>query len=84
MVVMVKVELAFPPVLVSELGLNVGVAPTGAGALNVRLSGELQELLFPLKLTVTVYVAVLPGNTVELLGFNVTVLGFESVNVFCA
>jgi hypothetical protein len=69
--------------LVRELGLNAE-SPRPGRVVNVRLSGEVQELPFPLKFTVTVYVAVLPGNTVKLLGFNVTVLGFESVNVFCA
>src|SRR6266571_1123488 len=50
-VVMVKVELALPPVLVREVGLNTGLAPVGgAGAM---LRGDVQELPFPLKFTVT-------------------------------
>ena len=55
LVVMVNVELASPPVLIRGLGLNpLVVVPTGAGDVNARLSGEVQELLFPLKFTVTV------------------------------
>ena len=51
-VVIVSVEVAFPPVLVIEVGLNEAVAPVGNGV--VTLNGEVQELLLPLKFTVTV------------------------------
>ncbi len=83
-VLMVRVELTFPgPTLVTELGLNDAVAPVGRA--DVMLSGEVQELPLPLKLTVTVYVAELAGATgLGDCAPTVTVLGFESVKVFCA
>ena len=69
----------------TDAGLNDGVAPEGKPP--VTLKGDVHELPLPLKLTVTVYVAVPPGAIVLLAGerpVTVTVLGFESVNVFCA
>lgn len=51
-VVMVRVEVAFPPVLVTEVGLNDALVP--AGKAELMLNGEVHELPFPLKLTVTV------------------------------
>jgi hypothetical protein len=80
---MVKVDVALPPVLVTELGLNEAVAPVGSAVVTLR--GEVHELPLPLKLTVTVYAVELPGATVlGDWGPTVTVLGFESVKVFCA
>ena len=82
-VLMVSVEVALPPVLVTELGLKDAVAPAGSAVLTLR--GDVHELGLPLKFTVTGYEAELPGPT----GFgdcvpSVTVFGFASVNVFCA
>ena len=71
------------PVLVTDEGLNDAVTP--AGRPPVMLNGDVQEVLLPLKLTVTRYAAEPPGMT--LAGEEaptVTVLGFESVNVICA
>ena len=73
-------ESAFPPVLVTEEGLNVAITPLGR--LEVMLKGDVHESPFPLKLTVMVYVAELPATT----GFGdcaptVTVFGLASVNV---
>ena len=50
-VVMVKVEVTFPPVLVTVGGLKEADAPAGNALLTLRV--ELQELPFPLKFTVT-------------------------------
>ena len=50
-----------PPVLVTEVGLNDAVAPAGSAVVTLR--GEVHELPLPLKFTVTVYVAELPGAT---------------------
>ena len=58
-VLIVKVELTLPPVLVTELGLNEAVAPVGRP--EETLNGDVQELPLPLKFTVTVKVAELPG-----------------------
>ena len=58
---MVSVELTLPPVLVTEVGLNDAVAPAGSAVVTLR--GEVHELPLPLKFTVTVYVAELPGAT---------------------
>jgi hypothetical protein len=49
-VVIVRVDVTFPPVLVTELGLNEALAPVGSAV--VTLSGDVQELPLPLKLTV--------------------------------
>ena len=82
-VVIVKVALTFPPVLVTEDGLNDALAPAGS-ALDT-LKGEVQELPLPLKLTVIAYVELLPGAIgVGVCVPTVTVFGFASVNVFCA
>jgi len=58
---MVSVEFTLPPVLVTELGLNDAVAPEGSAV--VMLRGEVHELPLPLKFTVMVYAAELPGAT---------------------
>ena len=60
-VAMVRVEFTLPPVLVTELGLNDAVAPTGSAVVTLR--GEVHELPFPLKFTVTVNAVELPGAT---------------------
>jgi hypothetical protein len=49
-VVIVNVEAAFPPVLVTEAGTKVAVAPVGKAVVTLR--GEVQELPEPLKFTV--------------------------------
>ncbi len=49
------------PVLVNEDGLNVATAPAGRAVIMLKLT--VQELLLPLKLTVTVYVAEFPAFT---------------------
>ena len=81
-VVSVSVEVVFPPVLVTELGLKEAVTPVGN---KDALSGDVHELPFPLKFIVIVYDADEPAIT----GFGdwvptVTVLGFASVKVVCA
>ena len=53
-VLIVKVEVAFPPVLVTEEGANVAVAPVGSDGGVWMLNGDVHELPFPLKFTVTV------------------------------
>jgi hypothetical protein len=60
-VLIVSVEVALPPVLVTELGLNKALAPAGSAV--VTLNGEVHELPLPLKFTVTVYAVELPGAT---------------------
>jgi hypothetical protein len=60
-VLMVSVEVALPPVLVSDPGLKDAVAPAGRAVVTLR--GEVHELPLPLKLTVTVYPAELTGPT---------------------
>ena len=82
-VVIVKVDVTSPPVLVRELGLNEALTP--AGRAEETLRGEVQELPFPLKFTVTLYVAVFPGDIgLGACAPTVTVLGFESENFACA
>jgi hypothetical protein len=51
-VVIVSVEVAFPPVLISVEGLKEAFAPVGKT--EVMFNGELQEVPFPLKFTVIV------------------------------
>ena len=53
-VVIVSVDVAFPPVLVTDDGLKDATAPVGSNGGVWMLSGEVHELLFPLKFTVTV------------------------------
>jgi hypothetical protein len=60
-VLIVSVEFALPPMLVTELGLNEALAPAGSAV--VTLSGEVHELPLPLKFTVTEYAVELPGAT---------------------
>jgi hypothetical protein len=54
-VVIVSVEVAFPPVLVTEDGLNDALVPEGSTV--DTLNGDVHELLLPLKFTVTRNVA---------------------------
>jgi hypothetical protein len=84
-VLILKVEvMGGVVVLTTEVGLNVAVAPTGAGDVKVRLRGDVQEVPFPLKVRVAVYAAVLPGATETLFGLKLRTFGIASVNVFCA
>jgi len=79
-VVRVRVDVAFAPVLVTDAGLNDAVTPLGNAL--VMLNGEVQELLFPLKATVIVYVAELPATTgLGDCAPTVTAWGLASVNV---
>jgi hypothetical protein len=53
-VLMVRVEFAFPPVLVSDEGEKETLAPVGSDGGVWMLNGEVHELPLPLKFTVTV------------------------------
>ena len=52
-VLIVRVEFAFPPVLVSEGGAKLALAPAGSDGGVWMLKGEVHALPLPLKLTVT-------------------------------
>jgi hypothetical protein len=80
-VVIVRVEVASAPVLVTEGGLNDALAP--AGNAEVTLNGAVQELLLPLKPTVIVNVAELPATTgLGDCAPTIKVFGFASVKVY--
>jgi hypothetical protein len=79
-IVRVSVDVVSPPVLVTKEGLNVAVVPLGNP--EVTLRGEVHDVLFPLKLTVTVYSTELPAGTgLGDCALTVTVFGLASVNV---